>query len=159
MKNRVKRIAQVGIIVENVELAVQMYDKYFGIDEWEHFDMNTIPADLIIDGKPGKLNIKGAIAQTPTGVELELIEPTGEGVFMEHLTKHGPGVHHFAIIMPDKNKDFDALMEEIKEDGNKPWVHAKLPDPGDGGPRMDFAYLDLRRDMGSIIEVYNEPRE
>lgn len=159
MKNRVKRIAQVGMIVENADLAMQMYEKYFGISGWEPFDMNTIPVDLLIDEKPGKLNIRGAIAQTPNGVELELIEPVGEGVFMDHLREHGPGVHHFAVIMPNKNEDFHDLMEEIQADGNKPWVHARMPEPEGDGPRMDFAYLDLRRDMGSIIEVYNEPRE
>lgn len=155
MNDKLKRISQVGIIVKDREEAIKGYEKYLGISNWECMDAENIP-NLVIDGKPGRLNIHIAIATMDNGFEIELIQPVGEGKFMDYLKEHGPGVHHFAIVLPDKNARFQELADTMAADGIFPWIHAKMADVPEG---MDFTYMDARETMGGIIEMYNEPRE
>lgn len=157
METIIDRISQVGIIVENLEEAKKNFTKYLGITEWDCFDEEHLP-DLLVDEKEGKLNIKGAITVFPDKFEIELIEPTGDGPYMDYLQQHGPGVHHFAVITKDDNRKYHDLMKLITEEGKKPWIHAKQKDCEER-EGMDFAYLDLRKEMGAIVEIYNESRK
>ena len=157
MDQIISRVSQVGIIVADIEEAKKNFEKYLGVTEWDCFDGEHLPP-LLVDEKPGKLNIKGAITTFPDRFEIELIEPTGEGPYMDHLREHGPGVHHFAIITGNKNDKYQDMMNLITSEGKHPWIHARQADcaPGEG---MDFTYLDLRNEMGSIVEIYNEPKD
>lgn len=157
MDGVISKVSQVGIIVSDLEKAKENYEKYLGVTDWDCFDSDHLPP-LLVDEKPGKLNIRGAIHTFENGFEIELIEPTGEGPYMDYLKQHGPGVHHFAIFTPDHNGKFHNLMDEIAKENKKPWIHAQQADCGER-EGMDFAYLDLRKEMGSIIEIYNEPRD
>lgn len=157
--DKIKRITQVGMVVRNREQAMEYFDKYLGINEWEVTDCEKIPVEetgLEVDGKPGSLNMHIAIATMENGFELEIIEPIGPCPYMDYLNEHGPGVHHFAIVMPDRNARFQALMDEMNADGINTWVHAKMTKVPGG---MDFAYMDAREQMGAMIEMYNEPRD
>ncbi len=158
MNDKLKRISQVGIIVKNREEAIEGFEKYLGIpkEDWNITDTENFPP-LEVNGVKGvPLNIHIAIVTFDNGFEIELIEPIGEGPFMDHLREHGPGVHHFAMVMPDKNARFQELADLMQEGGIKPWIHAKMIDIPGG---MDFTYMDAREQMGCIIEMYNEPRE
>lgn len=152
-----KRIAQVGVIVEDLETAIKAFSEDFGVSEWNVFDANEMFGDLIVDGEPGKLNIRGAI-NTEYGMEIELIQPIAEGTFMNWLKEHGPGVHHVAFTMPNKNANFDAVLKREYDHGRKPWIRAEMVE-GEPGKKMNFAYLDRRADMGVIMEVYGEDKE
>lgn len=158
MEKMLKRISQVGVLVTDLDRAMKAFAEDFGITQWNVFDTNKDFGDLLVDGKPGKLNIRGAITAEIDGVEIELIEPTGEGPFADHLKKYGPGVHHFAVIMPDRNAKFKEVMERELAAGRTPWVCAEMVD-GEPGKKMDFAYIDRREDMGVIMELYNEDKE
>ena len=158
MDKKIKRISQVGVIVSDLDRAIEAFRTDFGISEWNVFDANQDFGELLVDEKPGKLNIRGAITGELDGVEIELIQPTGEGPYADWLAEHGPGVHHFAVIMPDRNAGFQNIIEREKAAGRKPWVQARMAG-GEPGERMDFAYLDRRADMGVIMEIYNENRE
>lgn len=157
MEKLVKRIAQVGVIVRDLDTAVQAFEDDFGLDGWDIFDANEGFPDLLVDGEPGKLNIRGAITSV-NGMEIELLEPIGPGPFADWLEQHGPGVHHMAIIMPDKNAAFPMVMRREADNGRKPWIRAEMVE-GEPGKKMDFAYLDRREDMGVILEIYNEDKE
>lgn len=157
MDGNVRKVSQVGIIVNDRETAIRNFEKYLGVTEWSLFDGEHLPP-LLINEAEGKLNIKGAIHVFENQFEIELIEPTGEGPYMDYLKKHGPCVHHFAIYTPDHNGKFRDLMKKIEEEGKTPWIHAQQRDCKER-EGMDFAYLDLRKEMGSIIEIYNEPRD
>lgn len=146
-----------GIIVKNLDVAMDAFKNDFGVSEWNVFDMNEAFGELLVDGQVGKINIKCAIANI-NGVEIELIEPIGPGAYQDWLTEHGPGVHHMAIIMPDKNAAFPMVMQREKDNGRKPWVTGAMLE-GEPGKKMDFAYIDRRKDMGVILEIYNEDKE
>ena len=157
MKDAIKRISQVGLVVRNREEAMAGFEKYLGIpqDAWNVLDAENIPG-LEINGKPGTLNIHIAIVTFENKFEIELIQPVGEGPFMDHLNEHGPGVHHFAMVMPDQNARIQELVDEFEADGIHKWIHSRMKDVPDG---MDFMYMDARETMGAMIEMYNEPRD
>ena len=152
-----KRIAQVGVIVADLDKAIKAFSDDFGVSEWNVFDANEMFGDLIVDGEPGKLNIRGAI-NTEFGMEIELIQPTGEGTFMNWLKEHGPGVHHVAFTMPNKNARFNEVVQREFDNGRTPWIRAEMVE-GEPGQKMNFAYLDRRADMGVILEMYGEDKE
>ena len=158
MTKRAKRVPQIGIVVWDLEKAVAKYEKYFGITEWSYADMNEIPVPLELNGRIDKMNIKNARAEIGNGLFLEIIQPTGEGEFMDFLKKNGPGIHHITFLLEGGREDFANIMKETTEDGYDPFLRAKmvgLPE----GQGMDLTFLDLQEDMGAIIEIYNEDKE
>lgn len=158
MNEKLKRISQVGIVVKDREKAMEQFGKFLGIENWDVTNAEELPVPLEVDGKEAKLPLHIAIATMDNGFEIELIEPIGEGPYMTWLKEHGPGVHHFAIILPDKNARMKVLRDEMIAEGGKVWTHAKMIGVPEG-EGMDFTYVDMRESMGSIIEMYNEPRE
>lgn len=158
MSKRAKRVSQIGVLVWDLDKAVEKYQKYFGLSDWEYADLSKIPVDLLVNDKPGRLNIKSARAEVSDGLFIEIIQPVGEGEFMDYLREHGPGIHHFTFMLRDKNAEFQQVMDEITEDGNEPFVRAKMVGVPEG-EGMDLAFLDLRRDLGAIVEIYNERKE
>ena len=158
MNKKLKRISQVGIIVKEREKAMEQYGKFFGIEKWDVMNAEELPVPMEVDGKEGKLPLHLAIATMDNGFEIEIIQPIGECAYMTWLKEHGPGVHHFAVVLPDKNARFKELHDAMIADGGKVWTHAKmlgLPE----GEGMNFTYMDMRDSMGAIIEMYDEPRE
>ncbi len=146
-----KRLMQIGIIVRNLKEAVANYEA-IGIGPWEISALdNSIPpfGDLKIDGKePAE---KGPIIKTAMisiyGMELELIEPVTDTKYKKWLEEHGPGIHHVAF---DTETPYEQLLAGWKEkNGKEPWVRGQ----GINGA-MDFSYLDLRDELGLIVECY-----
>ena len=146
-----KRLMQIGIIVRNVDEAVANYEK-IGIGPWDISVMdNRFPPfdDLKLDGK--ELEEKGPVIKTAMisiyGMELELIEPIADTNYKKWLEEHGPGIHHLAF---DTKTAYDELLAGCKrETGKEPWVRGQ----GIHG-LMDFSYLDLREELGVIVECY-----
>lgn len=146
-----KRLMQIGIIVRNVEEAAANYEA-IGIGPWEISVMdNSVPPfdDLKIDGQePAE---KGPIIKTAMitiyGLELELIEPIADTNYKRWLDEHGPGIHHVAF---DTETPYEQLLAGWKEkNGKEPWVRGEAIHGV-----MDFSYLDLREELGLIVECY-----
>lgn len=145
------KLLQLGIIVEDVDKAVENYEKHFGIGPWRKADLNRqeFPG-LLIDGKPGDMENKLAFCSV-YGMEIELIQPISPSPYKTWLEEHGPGIHHIAVTTRDP---FDKVLEQCKAlSGKETWLHGQEPNIG-----MDFAYVDLRRELGLICELYNEDR-
>lgn len=155
METQLQRLLQIGVLVENVESAVRRFEEDFGFGPWNivHFGPEMFP-NLIVDGKPGKLEQKLAFCKA-FGMEIELVEPISEGPYLEWIREHGPGIHHLAVITRDPFAQVVAEHERMT--GKKPWIWCRDGDaaPGEG---MEFAYLDLRKEIGLILEIYNEQR-
>ena len=149
-----KRMAQVGVIVEDLETAIKAFSEDFGVTDWFRLDINETFGELLVDGKPDMLNVKVAVNKD-FGIEIELVQPTGEGKYMDWLREHGPGVHHMAFTMPDKNARFNEMIQRELNNGRQPWIQA-TEKTGEEGKKMNFAYLDRRADMGVIMEMYGE---
>ncbi len=153
MESKIKKLLQLGIIVKDVEEAVKNYEEMLGIGPWQHGRVSTdnMPK-MHIDGKPGVLDFKAAFCNC-FGMQIELIEPVSDSVYSKWLEEHGPGLHHIAVIT---NDPFKQVVEEHKAlTGKDPWIWAK--DTGaPEGRNLEFAYLDLVKELGLFVEIYPE---
>lgn len=154
MEPKFKGLTQIGVIVRNLEDALKHYES-MGIGPWDvsAMDNTVLPfTDLKFNGM--ELETKGVILKTAFitcyGLEIELIEPVApETPHYKWLQEHGPGIHHVAFDIDGEYKDFLASTKELT--GKDPWIRGV----GIGG-LMDFAYVDLRKEMGLIVECYRE---
>lgn len=152
MQPQLKRLMQIGIIVKDLETAVSEYEK-MGIGPWDISVIdNTVPPfnDLTFDGKEPET--KGPIIKTAMmlcyGLEMELIEPVAkETAYYKWLVEHGPGIHHLAFDVADNYEDFLASCR--KKTGKDVWIRGRAIHD-----LMDFSYVDLRENMGIIVECY-----
>ena len=139
------KILQVGIITADVEKSVEEFKK-FGLTEWTvmPFESYMIPG-MTINGQPGDLRFKGAMYRQGD-MEIELIEPVSDSVFMDWLKEHGPGVHHLAF---KPKEDYDTFMEQYKAAG-----YDSLIDVLDGTKTSGFSYLDTVKQLGFFVEIH-----
>lgn len=128
---RLKRIDHLGVIVDNLDQAVQGFTERLGL-KLDHIEQYGDELD---------------IAFLPCGDTLvELIQPrTNEGSNAEYLQEHGPGIQHVAFEVDD----LDASLAELDERGVKPLGNA--PMPGAGGMRI--AFLEPEAFGGILVEL------
>lgn len=138
------KIIHLGIVVEDVEKAVEIYETVLGIGPWEFKDDREFFAQMQVNGGHG-LNIKTAMYYGD-GYEIELVMPTGEGVYADWLREKGPGLHHIKF---ETNDSYRAIIETSKKvSGRPPYLKVEWPD---GRPLV--AYADLLKETGLLIEV------
>ena len=150
MDTQFAKFLQIGIIVEDIEETIKHYEEY-GVGPWRvaPLDSNEFP-DFSMNGKKERLQDIMAFCNI-WGFELELIQPISDSPYMTWLKEHGPGMHHIALITRDS---FDKVVAEHKEKtGRDPWMWCKDPQIG-----MEFAYLDLHKELGLFLEIYNEEK-
>ena len=64
-------------------------------------------------GEPGRFSFRHALAWKD-GVQMELVQPLdGRSIFADHLERHGDGLHHLGIYVPDQPK----AVAELKAAG------------------------------------------
>jgi methylmalonyl-CoA/ethylmalonyl-CoA epimerase len=150
MKPYFKQLLQIGIIVRDVDAAVKRYEEQFGMGPWKVSFMsgeNPPTQDLVVDGKPCPGRLSKMAFLNAYGIEFELIEPIADSPYKTWLEEHGPGIHHIAAVTED---DYEKVLADTKAlTGKGPWIRGQ----GMGGI-MDFSYLDLREELGLIVECY-----
>jgi methylmalonyl-CoA/ethylmalonyl-CoA epimerase len=149
MKPAFKQLLQIGIIVRDVDASVQKFETELGMGPWEVSNMSNEghTADLKIDGIPFTGQVSKMAFLRRYGMEFELIEPIGDTSYRNWLEEHGPGIHHIAVVTEDS---YDEVLEKYQKcKGEKPWIRGQAMDN-----LMDFSYLDLREDIGLIVECY-----
>ena len=141
------KIIHLGIVVEDLEKAVKLYEEQLGIGPWKIDDAREFFNQMDVNGGRG-LNIKTAMFQDD-GYEIELVMPAGEGIYADWLREKGPGLHHVKFETPDS---YDTVVETAKEiSGRPPYLEVKWPD---GRPLV--AYADLVQEAGLLIEISAE---
>ena len=138
------KIIHLGIVVEDLESAVKVYEEHLGIGPWEISCPGEFFRQLDVTGGRG-LEIRAAMF-FGDGYEIELIEPTGEGIYMDWLREKGPGLHH--LKFETKNSYREVVDECEAVSGRPPYLEAKWPD---GRPLV--AYADLLKEAGLLIEI------
>lgn len=153
MESKFAKLLQIGVIVSDLESTVKHYEEHFGIGPWHIGRLNKSGfPKLQVNGQETDLDFKMAMCHC-FGLEIELIEPVSESAYSQWLKEHGPGIHHVAVITRDPFKDVIADYKELT--GKDPWIWAK--DTGaPEGRNLEFAYLDLRKELGLFVEVYPE---
>jgi methylmalonyl-CoA/ethylmalonyl-CoA epimerase len=144
-----RRIAQVGIVVEDTEGAARRWWQVLGIGPWEFYDfMPPVGRCEVFRGvrvRPGvPSHIRAAIANHPT-LEVELLQPvSGPGTHMEFLRDTGAGAHHLSLGAAD---DHDQFVAALQSHG----VEVEMA--GTAGPAFLYTYMDTQKALGTIFEV------
>ena len=138
-------IFHLGIVVENLESAVAIYEKELGYGPFEISDGSFFD-DKKVNGKVGPgLPMKCATYRSGT-YEIELIEPTGPSIYKDFLDKNGPGMHH--VILKTDEKYHDVIEMAKRVSGRPPKLELAFPD---GTPIC--AYADLQKEAGILLEI------
>lgn len=138
-----KRIIQIGVVVEDIDEAVQAWARLLGVDPPPV--ILTDPEEIAhtrYRGQPTPARAKLAFFDLGQ-VALELIQPVGEpSTWNDYLTAHGAGLHHVALAV----KGMDERIRELEELG------LRLIQRGEyqGGR---YAYLDGQRPFGAVLEL------
>ena len=147
-KVKVKAIAQVGIVVKNLEEVIKNYWNILGIEPWDILEL--VPPALhhqTYHGKPSDFKIRVAFA--PTGqVQLGLLQPvSGDNIYSDFIAKHGEGLHHLRFIVDDINETTKIMNNE----GFSTLMSGRVSDGG-------FAYYDTGHALKCIWEAFQVPR-
>jgi methylmalonyl-CoA/ethylmalonyl-CoA epimerase len=136
-------ISQVGIVVKDLQKAVDNYQEKFGIGPWMTMRIGVpLLRDLTLRGKPVEASMMGAIAQNGN-IQMELIQPLeGPSIWKEFLEQRGGGVHHFQSIEQDPK----ATLEAFKEMGVDVLMSGRIGD-------NIFYYMDTEPLLGTIYEL------
>jgi len=147
------RFNQVGYVVRDLDAAVRAYADRLGIGGWILYTYGApMLKDMTYRGRPQPYRMRLAIARCGD-LQLELIQSLeGPNIYEEFLSRHGEGVHHFGIFVPDLAEGVRAMERQgytMIQSGGR---HGKL---GDGG----FAYFETEGLFGTTLELIQPPKE
>jgi catechol 2,3-dioxygenase-like lactoylglutathione lyase family enzyme len=145
-------IAQIAIIVADLEGTVENYWKTFGIGPW-HFYTYQRPLLNMIRYYGEDLDHSFRIALSYFGpTRIELIEvKEGKSIYVDFINEHGYGVQHLGILVDD-------MQAALKEAADKGF---QIIQEGSGfGPDGDghYAYLDTAKEYGVTFELIERPK-
>ncbi len=134
------QIVQIGIVVEDIDQAVQAWSRLLGME----------PSSIIVTDPEEIAHTRYEDQPTPARAKLaffdlgrivlELIQPLGKpSTWSDHLSAHGPGLHHVAF-------EVQGMEECIRELGLRVIQRGEYT----GGR---YAYLDGQRPLGAVIEL------
>jgi methylmalonyl-CoA/ethylmalonyl-CoA epimerase len=136
-------VAQVGIIVKDIDKTSQAFADFFGMEK-----PPANPTDLLekaqtsYNGEPTEARAKLAFFDMGS-LQLELIEPDEHpSTWREFLDTHGEGVHHIAFVV----KDMKGTVAKM-ESRNMPLVQKGEYTGG------RYAYMDTLSDLKVILEL------
>ncbi|MFD1677578.1 VOC family protein [Alicyclobacillus fodiniaquatilis] len=138
-----KVIAQIGILVNDIEKTSQAYADFFGVEcpKWSLTDTVDV-AKTEYRGQPSEARAKLAFFHMGS-LQLELIEPDHHpSTWREYLDEHGEGPHHIAFVI-------DGMQEKIMrmERNQMPLVQKGEYTGG------RYAYMDTLQDLKVILEL------
>jgi hypothetical protein len=137
---------QIGIVVRDLDTAMQTYLDDYGIGPWEIVEFHAGDAEALHEhGRPVDRSWRLATAMVGT-VQWELIEPLdGESDYARFLAEKGGGVHHIAVAPTN----YDQTLAHIAERGKAAVLS------GTFGPGIRVAYLPTEQDLGVIVEIFS----
>ena len=147
-KVKVKAIAQVGIVVKNLEEVMKNYWNILGIGPWDILEV-VPPAfrHQTYHGKSGDFTIRVAFALAGQ-VQLGLLQPvSGDNIYSDFIAKHGEGLHHVRFIVDDINETTKIMNNE----GFPTLMSGRISDGG-------FAYYDTGYALKCIWEAFQIPK-
>jgi len=134
-------VNQIGIVVEDLDKAVQFYSSIFGWGPFYVVETELKGAEY--RGKPTNFKIKSATANSGQ-VQFSIVQILeGETVHTELLRRKGEGLSHLCFFVTD----LDDKIVELAKEGIKPIFSYKQPG------LVRFAYLDTEKTGGVIIEL------
>jgi methylmalonyl-CoA/ethylmalonyl-CoA epimerase len=147
-----KGIAQIAILVKDLEATVENYQKVFGIGPWDFYTYaKPFVREMSYHGHPADYKIRIALSQLGP-IRIELIEvQEGDSIYADYIREHGFGVHHLGVLVED-------MPEALNQAGS---VGLRMIQDGSGfGADGDghYAYLDTEQQFGVTFELIERPR-
>lgn len=147
-----KGIAQICMIVPDLDKAMENYWKVFGVGPWHVYTYGKpLVKRMTRHGKPAEYRMKVGLANIGD-MRIELIQPLeGDTVYSEFVAKHGYGVHHLGILTDNMHRD----LEKARAAGM-----AMTQDGAGFGPDDDghYAYLDSEGLITTTLELIERPK-
>lgn len=136
-------ITQIGLVVGDIEKAIDMYCRVFGLDRPNVSITDSVEkAGTTVRGEKSIARAKLAFFNFGQ-VQIELIEPIdGPSTWKEELDAHGYSFHHVAFQI----KNTPAVLEKLAEDGITEIQHGSYT----GGM---YTYVDSKKQLGMILEL------
>jgi methylmalonyl-CoA/ethylmalonyl-CoA epimerase len=132
----VTRIDQVGIAVEDLDVALAFYADVFGLTPTsrELVESDQVEEAMIEVG----------------GVHLQLLQATDEeSPVAKYIARRGPGMHHLGMAV----RSLDDTLAHLRSRGIE--LIDEVPRIGGGGHRV--AFVHPRSTGGILIELIEEP--
>ena len=145
-------VAQIALIVEDLDRAVAGYWQRFGIGPWHIYTYaRPLVKEMSYYGRPADYAMRVALANAGS-MRLELIEPLrGESIYADFVRAHGYGLHHLGVLVDDMVTALaqaQAAGLTMIQDGRGFGLD------GDG----HYAYLDTEHLLGTTLELIQRPR-
>jgi catechol 2,3-dioxygenase-like lactoylglutathione lyase family enzyme len=145
-------IAQIAIIVKDLDQTVENYWRVFGIGPW-HFYTYAKPLvrRMTYRGQPADYKMRIALSYIGP-LRIELIEvKEGDSVYADFIKEHGYGVHHFGLLV----EDMQTALEQAHSAGFEMTMDGSgFGADGDG----HYAYLDSEDKFGVTLEFIQRPK-
>jgi hypothetical protein len=144
-------LGQVGIVVADLERALERYSVVAGVGPWRCWTYGPESVTrLTYRGSPGDYRIR--IALSSVSPQIELLQPLeGGGSHAEFLEAHGEGLHHVAVFVDSLDDAIESMARagyDVLQSGHG------IGADGSGG----VAYFDTERDLSLILEAVEIPR-
>jgi len=147
-----KGVAQIALVVKDLDKTVENYWKLFGIGPWHFYTYGKpLVKKMSYHGDPAEYKMRVALSYLgPLRIELiEMVE--GDTVYADFVKEHGYGIHHLGILVEDMQAaiaEAEAAGLAMTQDGSGFGVG------GDG----HYAYLDTEPHIGTTIELIERPK-
>jgi hypothetical protein len=108
-------VDQIGIVVRDLRVMAENLHRLLGIGPFRIFEwpIDGIDPDSTYHGEPEEYRLLLGFARQGS-TQIELIEPLeGHNIWSDFLENHGPGLHHFRLVV----SDFDNKVREMEKAG------------------------------------------
>ncbi len=127
--------------LHHIGIAVRDLDR--ALEQWELLGLAEHDRRIVED-----FNVEVSMVDVGE-VELEYIQPLGEGPIQNYLDNVGEGLHHVALEVPD----IEARLQAMKDQGVR--LVDETPRPGFRGNRV--AFLHPKSLNGVLVELVEAP--
>ncbi len=131
------KIDHLAIAVADLEAALAFYRDALGL-EVEHIE--TLASE----------GVRVAFLPLQSGARIELVQPTQEDTgIVKWMNKHGPGMHHVCLAVPD----IESALSRLAACG----CELINPQPVTRADGTRYAFIHPRSAFGVLVELYEKP--
>jgi len=143
---RLPPVSQVGVVVKDMQKAVDYYFSIFGIGPFTVYEWSPDKHWVMEEPSPLKLRMGKAMWGD---LELELIQVLeGKSLHTDFLETWGEGLHHLGFHVPN----YDDLFQRFLHEGFRPLMRAESYVPAYHG-HLKACYFDTREIGGVLFEI------
>jgi len=154
-KVKIKRINQICILVNDLELVAENFWKILGIGPWSIFKWEApMVYGRIYHCKPAWAREKIALAQVGD-MQIELAQAIdGPSIYGDWVKEHGEGLHHINFLL-DTADEYKRTVESLNNDGFESLQSGRFGPPEKG---YGYIYIDIPP-LRTIWEPVHESKE